>query len=272
MTKPDFSPQVGQEVFLSDGRRAAFAGNIDGQIFVRMMLYSDDEYGHEEWPSDKLTPVSKVYANEPNEAYGPKISAAMEELQGIRDQAALTRTNLLDLQKREGEVRAAIARHPDLSTAIDFLEGRITHVVIERYGEVCIEEFEQSIKQKSDYGKAEGLKLVCLHGIDSDRKVRWSMNCYSDGSGSNTAIYPFKGRDAAEEFVRDRHRAEIELWRRGDKNHGVYRFLKCPVDLQWPEDFMAERAAAKRKNAEDRIAYFKKQMEPYEAELAELVA
>lgn len=268
--KTNFTPATGQEVYLEDGRRAIFAGVIGGQNFVRVLLYSDEEYGREEWPSDKLTPVSRVFEREPCEAYGPRIAEMIDEIERLKESRDAARASVLDLKKQAAEIERSVKKHPDLSLAIDFLEGRITHVVVEGYFSFEIKTLADVLEQRNDYGRIEGLKLLNLFGTDSSGKTRWVVNRYYDGSGSNTTVIPFRCLADAEAYIREAHQAALIAWRSGDAKHGAHAFLKCPVELEWPDDFMAELKAQKIKNAQHTIEHFRKQMAPYEAELAAL--
>lgn len=250
-----FVPKEGQEVFLEDGRRAIFAGHIDGQAFVRAIMSCDDEYGREEWPSDKLTPIGRVFQSEPEFVLGDVTKAKRAELQELHAAIEGARSNLTDLQAQERAFAAAAAQFPQLQTAIDFLEGNITHVVeIPRYGAPKISKLSDMLEQKSDCGRNEGLRLLCLFGVDECKKTRWAINRYSDGSGINTIIEPFKNLEDAEDYIRAEHQAAINLWRAGVDNHCVHRFLGCPVDLDWPDDLMSELTAYNRRQIDDRIA------------------
>lgn len=258
---------VGAEVFTEDGRRAIYAGEIGGQKFVRILLsHDDEEYGTEEWPSDKLTPVSRVLKSAPVERYAPAIEAARADMEALRSQIATARENVRDLQNQERDLNAAIAKFPALKTAIDFLEGRITHVVVRpSYGAAKVETFSDYISMKNDYGRTEGIKLLCLFGTSERREVRWSVNRYYDGSGSWTEIFPFSSEAEAQAFIRDDFAAEIALWRSGEGRHNAYaRAEGIPIE-EWPEDW-CQHIAAKRD------AQSAEQIERLRAQIAEIEA
>lgn len=266
-----FEPTVGQQVFLADGRKAVFAGVIDGQNFVRIMLYQDDEYGCEEWPSDKLTPVGGVYAHEPQEAYGPKIGEAKTALRELQDQAAKARADVLDLRKQANEIEQSISKYPDFSTAIDFMEGRITHVTIENvYSAPKIETFQDAMTQKSDHGRVEGMRLLCLFGTDErGRKCRWHINRYYDGSGGSTIIVPHNSYEAAEQYLRERWAEELELWRAGAKSQ-IHAFRDCRINLDWPEEYLADARTSHEKHTAEQVARLEAQIAAAKAGSAEL--
>lgn len=260
-------PEIGSEVFVEDGRRAVYAGEIDGQQFVRILLSRDDEeYGYEEWPSDKLTPVSRVLTTAPIERYAPSIEKAKAELEALDEQAALARNSVLDLQRQERELESAVSKFPELATAIDFLEGRITHVAVTpSYGKSSVAPLSEYLCMENDYGRTEGIKLLALFGTDTDRKCRWRVNRYYDGSGSWTEVVPFKSEADAWAYLRADFEAAVALWRSGERQHNAhYRAEAFPPD-EWPEDWRAHVAKSKADQAAERVAKLRAEIETIEA-------
>jgi len=257
---------VGSEVFTEDGRRAIYGGQIDGQHFVRIMLGREDgEYGYEEWPSDKLTPVSRVLTTAPEERFAPAIEAAKADLESLRSQIGTMRQSVSDLQAQERAMKAAIAKFPALGTAIDFLEGAISHVVIApNYGEMKVSTLSDYLTMTNDYGRKEGLKLLCLFGVDDRKKSRWSVNRYYDGSGSWTEVIPFKDEAEALAYVRADFEAELSSWRNA-RHKAHERCKSIPVE-EWPDDWRAHVNEMKAKSAAEQIARLQAQIAVIEAQ------
>ena len=259
--------QVGSEVFTEDGRRAIYAGEIDGQHFVRIVLSrEDEEYGTEEWTSDKLTPVSRVLSTAPVERYDPAIEAAQADLEALRRQIATARANVLDLQRQEMALAGAVAKHPDLTTVQDFIEGRITHVaVVPTYTHGKVEPLSQFLEAR-DYDRADGLKLVCLFGCDDKGVRKWRVNSYRDGSGTWTEIVPCKSEAEAWEILRADFEEELSAWRRGDNNHKALNRAKAFSESDWPDDWREHVASKKAKDASERLAKLREEVAALEAE------
>jgi hypothetical protein len=260
--------EVGSEVFTEDGRKAIYAGQIDGQHFVRILLGRDDEeYGYEEWPADKLTPVSRVLATAPEERFAPAVEAAKADLDALRSQIDLMRENVLDLQAQERDMKKAIDQFPDLGTAIDFLSGAITHVVIApNYGACTVSLLGDYLSMKSDYGRHEGVKLLCLFGVDGQKKCRWSVNRYYDGSGSWTEVIPFKSEVDAFAYVHADFEAELAAWRNGEASHKAHERCKAIPAEEWPEDWRTHVNELKAKSAAEQIARLHAQIAVIEAQ------
>lgn len=263
-------PELGSEVFVEDGRCAIYAGQIDGQHFVRVLLSREDgEYGVEEWPSDKLTPVSRVLTTAPAERYAPQIEAAKADLEALRGQINTAREMVSELQRQERETIAAIAKFPELGAAIDFLEGRITHVTVTpSYGASKVYELSDYLTMKDDYGRHEGLRLLSLFGTDGRGKCRWLANHYYDGSGSWTEVLAFKSEAEAKAYLRSEFEAELTAWRSGETRHKAHhRSAGIPAE-EWPDDWREHVASAKVKNAAERIAKLQQQIAVIAAEAA----
>lgn len=261
-------PELNSEVFTEDGRRAIYAGQIDGQHFVRILLGRDDEeYGYEEWPADKLTPVSRVLLTAPEERYAPAIEAAKADLEALRSQISTARNSVSELQAQERTLNAAIAKFPALGTAIDFLEGSITHVVVApTYAKLEVMPLSDYLTMTNDYGRKEGLKLLCLFGVDDRRGIRWSVNRYYDGSGSWTEVFPFKSEAEALAYVRADFEAELAAWRNGETRHKAHERCKAfPVE-EWPADWRAYVEGVNAKRAAEEIARLQAQIAQIEAQ------
>lgn len=260
--------QVGSEVFTEDGRRAIYAGEIEGQHFVRILLgRDDDEYGYEEWSADKLTPVSRVLATAPEECFAPAIEAAKADLEALRSQISVMRESVSELQAQERAVQSAIAKFPALGTAVDFLEGSISHVVVApNYGELKVSTFSDYLTMTNDYGRKEGLKLLCLFGVNDRKECRWSVNRYYDGSGSWTEVFPFKNEADALAYIHADFEAELTAWRNGEARHKAHERCKGIPAEEWPDDWRAHVDEMKAKSAAEQIARLRAQIAVIEAQ------
>lgn len=260
--------ELNSEVFTEDGRRAIYAGQIDGQHFVRILLgRDDDEYGYEEWPADRLVPVSRVLVTAPEERFAPAIEAAKADLEALRSQISTMRESVSDLQAQERTMKSAIAKFPALGTAIDFLEGDISHVVIApNYGELKVDTLSNYLTMTNDYGRKEGVKLLCLFGVNDRKECRWSVNRYYDGSGSWTEVTPFKNEADAWAYVRADFEAELAAWRNGEARHKAHERCKAIPAEEWPDDWRAHVNEVKAKSAAEQIARLRAEIAVIEAQ------
>lgn len=262
------SPEMGAEVFTEDGRRAVFAGEIDGQKFVRIILSrSDDEYGYDEWPADKLTPVSRVFAAPPMESVAPAIAKVQADLAALRGELAAERATLAEVKQASQQIKDSAANYPDIATALDFLEGRITHVaVISPYSAGKVQTLADCLAATDDGRAPDGLKLLSLFGTDHKGGRKWRVNHYRDGSGSWTEIVPFKSEADATDFLYSRFLAEVELWRSGAKTTKIAHFANAFPEEQWPTDWRDHVADQRAARTAERLEKLRAEIASIEAE------
>lgn len=83
---------------------------------------------------------------------------------------------------------------------IDFLTGKIKYVVVNHYGRYEICGFNSTIIGAVPFD--DTLKLISLFG-DDDGSLTFRINNYSDGSGNQKTIMPFKTYDTALVYVKN---------------------------------------------------------------------
>jgi hypothetical protein len=164
----------------------------------------------------------------------------------------------------------AAAKYPCIQQALDFIEGRITHVVVHHYsGALKIATLKETFEQTDTWHgrrKFEGMKLLNLFGTDENgRNVAWGLNQYRDGSGSSCVqIDPARSEGHAMQIVSARLLEAVEIWRSGGNPR-----ISIPITLDenpWltpPDDWIARTKAQKEKQRAAKI-------EKLRAQLAEL--
>lgn len=235
--------KTGDVCWLEDGSKAEYVGEFEGRPVVRIFFEcGDQETGWDEAPSHNMTVVDRVFHSEPNFVQGPQGKALEAQLAQMREEKAAISQEITALKRERKAAVEAAAKYPQFATALNFLEGRISHVVVHFYGTWLIKTLGDALEYKEDYGKAAGMKLLCLFGVGRDKKCHWSLNNYPDGSGSWTIITPFASLSDAEQFVNVKFNEALEAWRRGEKNHGVGVFKKNCDFLVWPDDWLKHEA------------------------------
>lgn len=258
---------IGQEVFTENGHRAIYAGEIDGQKFVRLIIEcGDPETGPEEWPSDELTPVGRVFVDEPQPARGKLVAEVETRIAAMREEEAGVRRSVLDLRQQERDLNAAMQKHPQIALAVDFLEGRITHVVVDGWAGISVQPLSEAlIYSEEGWGRRteKGLKLLCLFGHEKGKAPRWAINQYYDGSGHYTTVDPYRSEGEAKAEIQRRADAEFELWRRGEKTGDLSRFAKAGAAI--PQDYLDHCALRASEAKADKISKLKEQIAQLEA-------
>ncbi|MBX3490855.1 hypothetical protein [Parvibaculum sp.] len=263
-------PLVGRVVvYTEDGRRCIYAGEIDGQKFVRFLI-SDKETG-DEWPSDRLTPVARVLTSEPVETYGPKIEEQLATLNELRSEVQNAKSELSEIGRNKAAAEKEATRYPDISLMVDFIEGRITHIVKASYDAPEIATTAEALPYLDNYGRNNGLKLLAIHGHEDDggrRRVNFHLNQYYDGSGIDTLVYPAHSEDEARQIVRRLFDERIATWRLDQRSHYIESFIKAHPWLDVPEDWAAWDAKNKEESRKAQISKLREELAALEGDLA----
>lgn len=260
----DFTPD--QTVYLPDGREAVYVLKNGVQHLVRIVLeayggYDEPSYTY---PSDTITPVQKVYAHPPVEVWDKQVLAKRQQVSELDRELNAKRAELACTERNKITMEKAAAKYPCIQQALDFIEGRITHVVKwSGYGAATIHEMPEAFEQLDRWrGRRtrEGLKLLCLFGTDQHgRKAGWGLNQYRDGSGSSwETIWPARSETEARATVQELVDAALASFRTGDEH-----WYRDHIDIQqtldanpWmlvPDDWAAHRAEQEAKARQQKI-------------------
>lgn len=250
--------------YLEDGRKVYYVGKAGNQHAVRLIYeHTSREMGTYEEASEKVSVVPKVYVEPPTAAVNEailKLKTTVHELCVKRNQIAMEITALENTKRVMEDAAKSL---PDITTTLDFLAGRITHVVTLTYYGYKIQTLNEVLSQKDDYKRFEGMKLLCLYGTDKNKKTKWCVSDYYDGSGSWNQIHPFKSEEEAKEFVKNRFAEQLKLWRDGEK-HSLDKFQKLDF-IEWPSDWLESVAAVMKNRKEAAIAELKKKIAELES-------
>jgi hypothetical protein len=264
--------EAGQRVYLPDGREAEYV-LANGQDHLVRIIHEVEGNGYDEqpysYPSDKITTTREAYANAPVEIWDKQVLAKRMEISALDREIGLKRKEIADAGKAKIEMEKAATKYPCIQQALDFIEGRITHVVVHGYGGAEIKTLKEAFEQEDIWGgrrKFEGMKLLNLFGTDeSGRNVAWGLNQYRDGSGSlKYQIDPARSEGDAMQIVKKLLIEAVETWREGGRPEtDIQGTLDKNPWLTPPDDWIAHIEA---KKAEQRAA----KIEKLRAELVEL--
>jgi hypothetical protein len=241
-------PIEGQEVFLEDGQRAEYVGSVGNLHVVRFIYWTEEG---DETSADPAV-VNQVFASEPEPLYSPKFQAAEKRLQELNDKINERTKTLREMESNEKVMRDAAIKWPEVATALDFLEGRITCAIVEDYcsAEVRpIREVLTYLENRCD----NGLKLLCLYGYEKNHKPRWAVNQYYDGSGLHTHIDPFRSEAEAIAELKRRVEEAAENWRRNPKDDTMRKYEKTAFVPQDYLDYKCEQRKADRQKRIEKL-------------------
>lgn len=260
---PDFTPD--QTVYLTDGREAVYVLKNGNQHLVRVMLEVQDSYDEPSYtyPSDKITSVQDVYAAPPVEVWDKQVAAKREQISDLDRELTAKRQELRDAERNKTAMEKAAAKYPCIQQALDFIEGRITHVVKwTGYSAPTIHTLPEAFEDVDTWGghrKVDGMKLLCLFGTDTRGQTKWGLNQYRDGSGGSwTQIWPAQSEADARARVQEMVDAALAVWRSGEDPHraGCVSLADTYKTHDWltpPDDWLAHRAAQEEKVRQQKI-------------------
>jgi hypothetical protein len=269
----------GCTVYLPDGREAEYVALIDGHHAVRI-IYDVEGNGYDEppysYPDDRVTIAQQVFLTAPVERFNAAVIAMQEAKNELAREVAELRTEVSQIERNKKAMQKAAEKYPEIKDALDFIEGRITHVVKwAGYGAATIHAMPEAFEQIDCWhGRrtSEGMKLLCLFGTDQNgRKAQWGLNQYRDGSGSTwETIWPARNETEARAKVQDLVDAALVAFRTGDehwyRDHiNIQQTLDANPWMTVPDDWTAHTKAMKENQRQQKIAKLRAELKDLEA-------
>lgn len=133
---------------------------------------------------------------------GEKFAAEERELtKKIQAKIAEANQELRNIEKKMEDARSRLSVVDSLKHVFDFLDGKITHYVVEDWSTISIQTFQEAHDTRDNWNREEGQKLLVLVGTEErGRKKRdfdFRLNSYSDGSGSYKTVLPCSSLEEA---------------------------------------------------------------------------
>jgi uncharacterized coiled-coil protein SlyX len=278
MPVPPKPLRTGRPCYDGDGRKYNFiAAAPDGHgFFVNPIIYEFDHYaeGERETITDTIILIASAYAEPPKPAVDRSVNELAERIRELEAKIACKRNDLAALTQRITAAEKDISAYPDLSVAIDYLEGKITHVVTlnESWRGAKVLPIEEFMKvdaawDSDDYNRhLKRRRMLGLYSTLDERtgklNVTWQASSYSDGSGGahESVILCRSHEEAAGHFRRlfnelcaevidaDNAGKEIEHCKLAQ----LKAFDQPDILLEWPPEIveiLSERAAKVHDNA-----------------------
>lgn len=162
--------QSDQEVFLESGQVCIYVAYSDGEHIVRPIFERDDSEPH----IGKPLTVREVFASEPIAKYSENIAKAHAELNALQEKIAAARAEANTFAKDERERKDRLAAHNLLGPLDDFLAGRITHAVVERYGMLRVKTVAAA-KEDREFGRYDRALISLRETSARDGRLTWQM-------------------------------------------------------------------------------------------------
>ena len=178
---------MSERKYLVSGQQVEIERRLDEGFLVRKIFVVESmEFDDEEYPSEEVFLVDKVFNKAPTEKLGKSVTELKEQIAELH----LTKNNITKelavFQSEEKSRLDKIKQHKQLDRLEDFIDGKITHYVLHRYTPeiVALED------TKAEYARKCGaLRLLVLFG-ESNGQLNWQLNRYADGSGDMIDAVP----------------------------------------------------------------------------------
>lgn len=262
----------GQTVYKQDGTEFCFDHVVGDYAFCHPIViiqttnYTGDDFEEHEDIAGHLVRVkldelsSNPWIAKINEDTKAAMAEAQSKLDDIKSQIGDAAISLQEMKRELHDFEKAAKTRPDLSLVLDFVHGRITHCAVgsEHYG-YKVMPLKDALTYNDRYDK--GLKLVTFFG-DQGRAVA-RMNRYSDGSGSDFDIFPFKSEAEGLEWIEKRKNELADMWRNApddaSKNKALNQLKSQGGKL--PDDVVKHISEGMAKAKEERVKLARQELE-----------
>lgn len=261
MTQTPEKPRKGDEVYSEGGQQLIYITEFDGQHMVRPLY---EESNREPYYGDPFA-VSRVYTKPPVEKKNAEIAKLDAEIKARRDELSAMRAEVNELSKSERERMARIQQHKGLERLDAFLAGKITHfVLVPSFGEIVIQTVADALTRNDRYSRE--MRLLTLYGRPNCF-VGFSVNEYSDGSGSSQEVVPCCSEEDALMFARKEIAARLaDPKLGGNADYIIASAIKYGVEVPLP--ILQNQKANKLKklnaellNANEKVSSIKSQIQ-----------
>jgi hypothetical protein len=263
----------GDTVYNLDGQQGAYIASYGGKFIVAPEYEGDDTEPYwgpvEEWDNAFREPPTV------------KLQAKVDELDKLvtEKRAELKRINeeLDQAGKRRQEQLKKLGQHRALQRIEDYLDGKFTHFLEanDYYAPKIVTADDALAKGGGEYENRwdKKLRLLTLFG-DTKGDLQWRITRYSDGSGSNTEVFPCHNEEEAIDIVRQLYADAVGVWREQDKKHygrAIEWSQKCPEGwIVVPDDMREYLASAKQQARQAELEKARENLAKAEAALKEL--
>lgn len=197
--------QTKQNVFSRDGHKFNVREVLpDGRLIVSPWLQSEGWEGEiNEYLSGESSIYlgSEMFAKAPTHIVDAEVDKARSELDSLRSMIDGSRSAVRDAERERKAVIERIAKAPKFERLLDFIEGKITHVVCSEYQHAAvIVPWDKFSAYRERNERDGGIKLLTLFG-NTDGNTEWRLNQYRDGSGGWQTCHPCTSEDEALKVV-----------------------------------------------------------------------
>lgn len=232
--------------YLANGRMVALMQPLDQGFLVAPVITRGDEEESEFIDYRRPFVAEEVFDEEPVERYGQKIAELESRIRDLRAEKDAMELAKRNFTTEEAQIKARCAAIPALKNVFDFIDGKITHYVIQRYSDIQIVPFGDT---KTEFARTQDQKkLLSLFGA-SDRELTWKLNDYYDGSGSWTTCIPVL---SYEEGIQEAAKLFDKAWKEGKRNPQMVQCAES-LGIPVPQEVQERVKAAEIERAEKEL-------------------
>ena len=229
--------------------RKVFIGQADG--------WEDEDF----YTGDELTIVDEFFHYAPTQKLDERFSILKKKVEDLQQEKKNLEQEIRETQKAGKAKLAKYKKYDQLKNLDMFIDGRITHYVMEYWSSFKIISFEDA---KTDERWDSSLqKLLILFGR-SDGDLQWRLSEYSDGSGSQTTVIPCISYDEALAVAQDYVNSKMgDKLQNGDLVRAAQKY-NLKIDPEYIRKYKKTKKAkmAKRiKTCEEKLVELKEENE-----------
>ena len=209
--------------YLTNGAAVRVVAN-DGDGFIVRIIFTPNDDADNDFELDHIEDCTEgedffygdpIFAERVFDA--PPVQHYHDEVDQLKNEIISLRNKKVDLEK---EITALVDRHaetvkkfgmiPELKHLQDYIDGKITHLVIEHWGhKFNIVEFSDFINyQEKRWNRKPGLKLMVLFG-NTNGDLQWEIYDYPVESGSSLSVYPCISLGEAQSLRDELHKKRL---------------------------------------------------------------
>lgn len=161
----------------------------NGQYLIRKIFsgIGDDWNKEENYLGGELFVVDDLFDTPPTERLDQKILDLQKKVDDLQQTKREIEQNIRSAEEKGKAKLAKYKKYEQLEYLDLFLDGKITHYVLEYWGSFNIISFKKAVPDNR--WDPDQTKLLTLFGRSGDN-LQWRLSQYSDGSGGGTVVTP----------------------------------------------------------------------------------
>ena len=249
--------ELNETYYTAEGNPVQYLGTLAGVAYVRHgVLGREDDGEPQEFRCCPEEHHGPLFREPPVPIVDAKVKARLDELETVTKAVAEAKAQLAQAKAGMLDLSAEAKRHAAIRDLLDWLDGKITHVVwYSDYSPPTITPaagIPMAEERGEKWRRAIGLFSVPNESPKKDyytKEVSWRVNHYHDGSGSWSDFIPCRSEAEAISKAQELIDAQLAAWRVGEHSRSWLGSVakQCPwatLPQDWLDHVASERLAA----------------------------